>query len=368
MGLTQTQIFYIVLFATGIVYLFGMQVDIMDVDAAQYASISRDMLQSGSFLQVLERGHDYLDKPPLLFWLNALSFFIFGVSNWSYKLPSVIFAIIGIYATYRFAMLYYSQQIALFSAVVLATCQAFFLITNDVRTDTILCGSIMLASWQLAAYFISGRKLNFIMAFVAMGFALLTKGPIGLFTILFAFGTHILLTRDWKQILRWEWLLGLVIIGIMLTPMCIGLYQQYGIRGLRFYFWTQSFGRITGESSWANNPDPLFLFHSFLWSFLPWSFFFLLGMGWHIKTLWKQKFKLNSGQEAITIGGILLSYLALSRSAYQLPHYIYVILPYAAVVTSHYMIAVFGTHRNTIFYKSMTILQFAFLLLLFVLG
>jgi 4-amino-4-deoxy-L-arabinose transferase-like glycosyltransferase len=366
--LSQREIFIIVFIATAIVYIFGMQVEVMEVDAAQYASISMEMLDTGSFLQVMERGHDYLDKPPLLFWLSTFSYFIFGMSSWSYKLPSVIFALIGIYSTYRFALLYYSKQTALLASAVFATCQALFLITNDVRTDTILCCSVILASWHLASYMISGKKLNFVMAFVGISLALLTKGPIGLFSIIFAFGTHILITRDWKQIWRWEWILGLVIIAIMLTPMCIGLYQQYGTKGLRFYFWTQSFGRITGENTWANNPDPFFLFHSFLWSFLPWPFFFLLAMGWNIKTLWKQKFKLNTGQEAITTGGIILSYLALSRSAYQLPHYIYVILPFASVVTANYIINVFDTYKNSVFFKSVTVIQLVLVLALWIIG
>ncbi|MEO0008670.1 MAG: hypothetical protein RJA20_2866, partial [Bacteroidota bacterium] len=49
----------------------GLFLDIMDVDAAQYASIALEMTQNGSWLQVMHRGADYLDKPPLLFWLSA---------------------------------------------------------------------------------------------------------------------------------------------------------------------------------------------------------------------------------------------------------------------------------------------------------
>lgn len=366
MQLSQNQFLFLSLMATALAYIIGMQVDIMDVDAAQYASISRDMFKSGNFLQVFERGNNYLDKPPLLFWLNSLSFAVFGIHTWSYKLPSVIFAIISIYATYRFSLLYYTKNAALLSAVVLATTQAYFLITNDVRTDTILCGSIMLATWHLAAYLQSGKILNFLLAFFSIGLALLAKGPIGIFTIIFAFGTQILITRNWKHLFQWQWLVGIVIILFMLLPMCIGLYNQYGTVGLKFYFWTQSFGRITGENSWANNPDPFFLFHSFLWSFLPWSFFFLLGIGKNLQTIWKQRFKLNIDQEAITTGGIIISYLALSQSAYQLPHYIYVILPYAAVVTGVYTISFFEHNPNNIFFKFISVLQFVLLAVLWV--
>ncbi|NJO02493.1 MAG: hypothetical protein HC880_13100 [Bacteroidia bacterium] len=50
--------------AIWVVYCLGAQLDVMDIDAAQYASISRDMSQSGEIIQVQERGKDYLDKPP----------------------------------------------------------------------------------------------------------------------------------------------------------------------------------------------------------------------------------------------------------------------------------------------------------------
>ena len=47
-----------------------MFVDIMEVDAGQYASMSLEMLKSGDYLHLVDRGQDYLDKPPLIFWMS----------------------------------------------------------------------------------------------------------------------------------------------------------------------------------------------------------------------------------------------------------------------------------------------------------
>ena len=124
----------------------------MDIDAAQYAVISMDMSRTKSFLHLYLQGHDYLDKPPLLFWMSSLSFILFGISNLTYKLPSVLIGILGIYSTYRFAKLWYSEEKAILSSLILASSQALFLITNDVRTDTILLGLVMFSVWQLGAY------------------------------------------------------------------------------------------------------------------------------------------------------------------------------------------------------------------------
>ena len=120
------------------VYIIGFGIDIMDIDASQYAEMSREMSLSNSYLQVFEVGKDYLDKPPFLFWVTALSMKIFGANNFAYRLPSFLFALFALFSTYRFALLFYKKEIASLAALILASCQAFYLINHDVKTDTIL--------------------------------------------------------------------------------------------------------------------------------------------------------------------------------------------------------------------------------------
>jgi len=329
----------ILFIAIAAVYVFGMFVDVMDIDAAQYASISREMLEFKDFLQVKNRLVDYLDKPPLTFWLASISFSIFGISNWSYKLPSVLFSVLAIYSTFRFAKIYYSKEVSILSALILATCQAYFLINNDCRTDTVLIGCIAFACWHLAAYLEHKNISNFICAFIGLSLAMLSKGPLGLMIPVVGFGTHLLLKKDFKSIFQWQWLLGVFIIAIILSPMCYGLYAQFGIKGLQFYFWDQSFGRVTGSNTaWQNDVSPFFLFHSFLWSFLPWTLLFLAAFYFKISILWSTKFKVLNQQEYISLGAVVISYIILSRSLYQLPHYIYGILPFAAVITAYFTV------------------------------
>src|SRR6187549_2480350 len=51
-------------------YFLNLFIDVMEIDAAQYAAIAREMADTGNYLQVYHRGQDYLDKPPLLFWIS----------------------------------------------------------------------------------------------------------------------------------------------------------------------------------------------------------------------------------------------------------------------------------------------------------
>lgn len=332
-----------------VVFALGARLDVMDVDAAQYASIAKEMLETGSYLQVYNRGVDYLDKPPLLFWLTAFSFSVFGINNFAYRLPAILFSLLAAFAAYRFTRMYYSAQAAYLSALVLLSCQAFILMNHDVRTDGILAGSVMLAIWQLAAYLQQKRLIYLVGGFVGVGLAMLAKGPIGLIVPAAAFTVDFILKRQWGNFFKWQWLVGAGIVALLLLPMCIGLYQQFdlhpekvvnyktGQSGLRFYFWTQSFGRITGENDWNNNVSLTFQAENFLWSFLPWTFLFIPALWFAFRQIVRQGFLLNPRQEAIALGGFVLPFLMVSTSKYQLPHYSYVVFPLAAILTGVYM-------------------------------
>lgn len=341
-------------FAFVLVYIAALPLDVMDVDAAQYASISHEMLKNHSWLQVMDRGHDYLDKPPLLFWLAASSFKIFGVSNWAYKLPSFFFALLGVFSTAKLTELLYDKKTGALAGLMLASGLAVFIMTNDVRTDTMLLGAVAFGIWQVLLYLKTKRWISLVAGFAGIGVAMLAKGPLGLVIPVMALSCEFAYKRQWRNFVRWEWLVGLVVIAIVLFPMCLGLYRQFdlhpektvngatGVSGLRFYFWTQSFGRITGDSDWGtkfdNGAGPFFFTHTFLWAFFPWSFLVIGGLIKRILKLVKSRFCAGYIHEMLSFGGFVLVFLALSASKYKLPHYIYVTLPFAAMLAARFFI------------------------------
>jgi len=59
-----------------IIYIVGsITIPLMEIDSVQYANISREMLVHKNFLQIFDQGKDYLDKPPLLFWISSISMY-----------------------------------------------------------------------------------------------------------------------------------------------------------------------------------------------------------------------------------------------------------------------------------------------------
>jgi 4-amino-4-deoxy-L-arabinose transferase-like glycosyltransferase len=328
----------------GCIYFIAIGVDTMDIDAAQYASMSREMTLSHNWLQIFDHGLDYLDKPPFLFWVSALSMKLFGVNNFAYKLPSILFALWALWATYRLGKLLYSEGAGRIAALILGTCQGMFLMTNDIRCDTILMSWVVTAVWLIKEWDVSGKAKHLYLGFAAAAFGMMTKGPIALLVPGFCFVADWVTRRQWKRFAQPQYLFGIVVIAVLLLPASIGLYQQFdlhpeksvngltGVSGLRFFYWSQSFGRITGESPWKNGADISFLLLNMLWSFLPWIVVLLPALVASIVGLLRNGLRAQS--EWLTAGGFLLTYLALGSSAYQLPHYIFVAFPLAAVLTA----------------------------------
>jgi len=325
-----------------IVYLAGLTVDVMNVDAAQYAAMSREMYESGSYFQVQLHGEKYLDKPPLLFWLSALSFKIFGVSDWSYKLPSFLFTLLSLLAVYRLGSLLYDKRVGALAALILYTCQAYFLFNHDVRTDTLLAACVITSIWLIYEFYKKGKWYYCTGAAVFIALGMMAKGPIALMIPILALGSHFALKRKWMFFLRKEWLYGLGIVFILLLPMCWGLYAQHGWEGIKFFFWTQSFGRITGENVWRNDTGPFYFTHTFVWAFMPWTFIALYALSDYFITFVRRK----TLPEYITLAGFLLPFVALSLSKYKLPHYIFVLFPLLAILTAEVIISQITSQRK----------------------
>ncbi|MCX6312971.1 MAG: glycosyltransferase family 39 protein [Bacteroidetes bacterium] len=337
-----------------LVFLPGLCVDVMNVDAAQYASISSDMLKSSNWLEIHNKGMDYLDKPPLLFWLSASCFKLFGISNWAYKLPSFLFAILGVFSTAKLGEILYDKKTGMLAALLLVFSLGMFIMTNDIRTDTLLLGSTVFAAWQLLLYLKTNQWVNLILGFIGIGLAMLAKGPLGLVLPVVALSSEFAYKREWKSFFKWQWLVGLIIIAILLLPMSYGLYQQFDLHpeneinghthvsGLRFYFWTQSFGRITGESDWGtkfdNGAGPFFFTHTYLWVFFPWSLLLIGALIKNFFVLIKSRFKPGYLVEVFSTGGFVLMFIALSASRYKLPHYVYVLLPFSALIVARFIL------------------------------
>lgn len=306
------------------------------------------MYLNRDYVNLIDAGKDYLDKPHLLFWLCAFSYKIFGVTSFAYRFPSFLFTILGVYSTYRLGTLLYNKNVGGLSALILASSFAFILANNDVRMDAILTACVAFATWQ-GVKFIKDKKLLSALGFalgLALGFD--TKGHIALLTPVVGLFFYILYLREWKIFWNWKWLFVLICFGVFIFPVVYCYYLQYNlqpekvvrgkdhINGIKFILFGQTVERFRGDSfgSDAKN-DYLFFFHSFLWAFLPWSVLAYIAIFNRLKNFFKRQDEWLTPITFVTIAIIL------TLSGFKLPHYINIIFPATAVLTASWLLKTF---------------------------
>jgi hypothetical protein len=117
-----------------------------DVDAVQ-AQIARNMLVSGDWVTARLDGVAYLEKAPLVYWMMAASYKIFGVHDWAARLPLVLAVVLLCFVTYRFGRWAFNEEAGMVAGVVLATCVGLFLFTRILIPDAMLTLTITGAIW-----------------------------------------------------------------------------------------------------------------------------------------------------------------------------------------------------------------------------
>lgn len=169
-----------------------------DVDAVQ-AQIARNMLDSGDWVSARLNGVLYLEKSPLVYWLMALSYSIFGAHDWAARLPIALAAIALCWLTCRFGVWAFSPTAGLYSGLVLATSVGLFLFTRILIPDVILTLTITLAMWAFlrALDDQEPHAPQWALAFWAsMGAGLLLKGLIAVLFPVAAAGLYLLATKQ----------------------------------------------------------------------------------------------------------------------------------------------------------------------------
>lgn len=326
-----------------IVTIFGLPLDLIDPDAALYATLSRTIYVNNDFINLYSLGYDWLDKPHLPFWISAIFFKIFGVSNWSYKLPAVLIFFCGVYFTYQFAKKHYNTKVARLASVILASATHSVISNFDVRAEPYLTTFIIASLFYFDEFITSKKWLYLVLGSVFAAFAVMTKGIFALIPLVFAIGGHLLILRKWKQLFNPKWLVAFLLIFIFILPELYTLYIQFdtqpqkivfgktGVSGLRFFFWDSQFGRFFNTAPIKGSGDKLFFFHTILWAFLPWGILYYIASVLKVKRNIKTVIKT---EEFYTICGSLAMLLIFSLSKFQLPHYTNIIFPLMAILVA----------------------------------
>ncbi len=121
-----------------------------DVDAVQ-AQIARNMLTSGDWVTARLDGVLYLEKSPLIYWLIAISYKVFGAHDWAARIPVALSAIALCWLTAAFGVWAFGRRAGFYAGLCMATCVGLFLFTRILIPDVMLTFTIALAMWAFCA-------------------------------------------------------------------------------------------------------------------------------------------------------------------------------------------------------------------------
>jgi 4-amino-4-deoxy-L-arabinose transferase-like glycosyltransferase len=323
----------------------GLFIPIMGPDGTLYATIAKTIVQRNDFTDLFAYGKDWLDKPHFPFWITAIFFKCFGFKTWAYKLPGILFLMMGAYYTYLFAKSLYNKQVALWAVLILLTALHIVLSDNDVRAEPYLTGLIIASVYHFYKAHTNNSFWQLLAGCLFAACAIMTKGMFALIPIGGAIVGQLVITKQWKQLFNLRWLIAAILILIFILPEIYCLYKQFdlhpekvifgrqGVSGIKFFFWDSQFGRFFNTGPIKGSGDPLFFVHTTLWAFLPWSILLFAAIYRFIKK------GISNAQhtEWYCISGALLTFLLFSASKFQLPHYLNIVFPFFAIITAQYL-------------------------------
>ena len=117
-----------------------------DVDAV-HAQIARTMLTSGDWVTSRIDGVPYFEKAPAVYWAIAISYKIFGVHDWSARIPIALAAIALCWLTAAFGVWAFGKRAGFYAGLCLSTCIGLFLFTRILIPDVMLTFTTALAMW-----------------------------------------------------------------------------------------------------------------------------------------------------------------------------------------------------------------------------
>jgi 4-amino-4-deoxy-L-arabinose transferase-like glycosyltransferase len=353
-----------------IVLLWGILVAVslsvrplIPVDETRYASVAWEMWVRNDFLVPYLNGEAYSHKPPLLFWLMQLSWWLFGVNEWSLRIISPLFALATFFLTRAVAKELWPErnQVAELTPFILLGSFIWIVFSTLTMFDIMLTFFVLSGIYSLLRLIRQGLSFKRWALFgIAIGGGVLTKGPVILLHVL-----PVALLAPWwlgeeQASFRWkQWYGGLlfaILIGALI-PLCWAI--PAGTAGGEAYwnaiFLGQTSGRLVDSFAhrlpwwWYLQILPLFL--------LPWLL---------LKPLWSGLAKLNFQDFGIRfcLAWVLPVFIAFSLVSGKRIHYLLPLMPALALLLAWAMNQVAETSWRRAHTLIMVVLGFLGLALL----
>jgi 4-amino-4-deoxy-L-arabinose transferase-like glycosyltransferase len=296
---------------------------LMDPDEGRYAEIAREMLVLKDWLIPHLNRLPYLEKPPMVYWLTAISFKVFGFTAAAARLPSAVSALAGLFLAYGLGRVLWGQMSGILGALVLATSVGYVALGRILTLDMTFAFFCNLAIGLGYLALSREHPRLWLWAYAALALAVLTKGPVA---VLLAGVIWVL----WVAISRRPWRLlvnirGWLLLGLLTLPWLIAVQWRYP-EFFHFFIIEQHFLRFLTP---AIHPEPLYYYLPILLGLLlPWTWL----LPWTLRRTGRQR---DPDERFLIIwAAVILVFFSLSRGKL-IPYILPALLPLALLLGRH---------------------------------
>ena len=242
-----------------------------DANEAFYAETPRVMIETGDYISPSFNAQPRFNKPPLTYWIVAASYKVFGVSEWSERLPIVLAAMGLIGAVFVIGRAVCGMQAGLWAAIVMATLPRFLMHSRRTSIDVFLSlfMGLTLMFFVLSEAWPERRRLWLCLMYICVGLGFMTKGPVAVVLPGAVFFLYLLIERRLRDIGKMMIPTGIAIFLAIVIPWYLLVYQKHGGGYIASFILNENISRYT-EEGWGPQRS-FFYFQTLVGDLFPWS-------------------------------------------------------------------------------------------------
>jgi len=317
------------------------QIPPVDRDEAYFAQATKQMIETGDYVDIRYQDDVRYRKPVGIYWLqagvvntaNALGLPNAHTSIWLYRLPSLIGAIGAVLLTYWCALAFVSRRGALLAALMMASCTMLGAEARLAKTDAVLLFTVVAAMAVLARVYLAPRRgdaqpgLGQLAIFwTALAAGILIKGPMILMVVGLAAAALVVLDRSARWLLALRPLPGLLWLLVLVLPWFIAIYARVGAQFLIGSVGEDMLAKVASPQETHGAPPGLYLILFFA-TFFPASI--LAGLA--APAVWAVRRKAAA---RFLLAWLVPSWIVFEVIITKLPHYVLPLYPAIAILTA----------------------------------
>jgi 4-amino-4-deoxy-L-arabinose transferase-like glycosyltransferase len=255
-------------------FQFLGRLPLIDPDEGRYIEIPREMLERGDFVTPMLNYVKYFEKPPLHYWLNALSLSVFGENEFAARFAGTLCGVLTVLITYHLGRTLYNRRTGLLSATLLGTAIGFVVQSRINFTDMTLtcCLTAAYACFITAARDNAEHRVrDYYLFYVFMALAVLAKGLIGIVLPGAVIFFYLALSKRWRILKEMRLFSGTLLFLLVCAPWFV-LVSLRNPEFPHFFFIHEHFQRFLTKVHHRYQPVWFFI-PVLLGTMLPWSLF-----------------------------------------------------------------------------------------------